>query len=313
MNDLGSLKRVDPREIWSKEASEFTPWLAENLSALGEALGLDLELQSTEAPVGDFSVDILARDLNRNRLVVIENQLSPTDHDHLGKLLTYASGYNATTVVWIAPQIRDEHRQALDWLNQHTDTDMDFFGVVVEILQIDDSRPAVNFKPVATPNEWRKAKAQTSGGGSVSPRAKAYRAFFQELIDELREQHRFTGARIAQPQSWYSFASGYTGITYGASFAQGGRVRAELYIDRGDETANKALFDQLESHKTELERLFGEPLSWERLDDKRACRIAVYRDGHIQQPLDELAEIRAWLVGRLLALKEVFGPRIAKQ
>jgi hypothetical protein len=313
MNDLGSLKRLDPREIWSKEASEFTPWLAENLNALGEALGLDLELQSTEAPVGDFSVDILARDLNRNRLVIIENQLSPTDHDHLGKLLTYASGYNATTVVWIAPQIRDEHRQALDWLNQHTDTDTDFFGVVVEILQIDDSRPAVNFKPVATPNEWRKTKARTSGGGAASPRAEAYRAFFQELIDELREQHRFTGARIAQPQSWYSFASGYSGITYAASFAKDGQVRAELYIDRGDETANKELFDQLKSQREEVETRFGEPLRWERLDDKRACRIAVYRDGHIKQSPEELAEIRTWLVDRLLALKEVFGPRIAKQ
>ncbi len=309
--EFGEIKLVDIREIWKDEAKEFTPWLAENIGRLGEALGLELELQSTEAPVGGFALDILAHDLNRDRPVVIENQLSATDHDHLGKLLTYASGYDAGIIVWVAPEFRDEHRQALDWLNQHTDNNTDFFGITVELLKVDDSRPAFRFRPVAAPNEWRKERVGPIGG-QPSARREAYRAFFQELVDELREQHQFTGARIAQPQSWYSFASGFSGITYSAAFVQNDRVRAEVYIDVGEESRNKEIFDRLARASTELEAQFGEKLAWERLDGKRACRVGVYRPGNIEMSPQELAEVRIWFVDRLLKLKKVFGPKLAE-
>lgn len=310
MPEFGVLRRVDLREVWSREASEFTPWLAENIAAIGEALGMELELQGREAACGDFSCDLLARDLGSNRIVVVENQLSSTDHDHLGKLITYASGLDAGVVVWIAPEIRDEHRQALDWLNQRTESSLDFFGVVVEVLRIDESRPAFSFRPVAFPNQWRKGNVPTAGTGKPSARSEAYRSFFQDLIDTLREQHKFTNARVGQPQNWYSFASGVSSVTYGVSFAQGGEVRAEVYIDTEDAEENKAMFDALEKDKRAIEGQFGEPLRWERLDHRRACRVAVYRRGTIEDS-EQLGEIKTWAVERLLKLKKVFGSRIA--
>ncbi len=310
MREFGDLKPVDIREVWSNEAREFTPWLAENIERLGQSLGMDLEVTGREADVGDFSLDLLAKDLGTGRHVVIENQFGATDHDHLGKLITYASGVDAAAVIWLTESVRDEHRQALEWLNRRTDTELHFFAVVVEVVRIDESRPAVLFKPVVLPNEWQRV-ARDTADHQVSPRGEAYRRYFQVLIDELREKHRFTGARVGQPQNWYSFPSGVQGVSCGTSFAQGGRVRAELYIDQGEADRNKALFDTLLGEKTGIEQDFGEPLEWERLDDRRASRIAVYREGSIDQPEQKLVEIRAWAVERLLRLKKIFGARLS--
>ena len=310
MPDFGELKAVDIRGLWPNEARDFTPWLAENIERLGEALGMDLEIAAREADVGDFSLDLLAKDLGSGRHVVIENQFGATNHDHLGKLITYAAGVDAVAVIWLTETVRDEHKQALEWLNRRTDAGIHFFAVVVQVVRIDQSRPAFIFKPVVSPNEWQRAARESVE--RQSPRGEAYRRYFQILIDELRDRHRFTGARAGQPQNWYSFPSGVQGVSCGTSFAQGGRVRVEIYIDQGDADKNKALFDRLLAQKSAVERDLGESLEWERLDDRRACRIAVYRPGSIEQSEEKLAEIQTWAIDRLLRLKKVFGPRLAQ-
>src|SRR5699024_9041913 len=212
--------------------------------------------------------------------------------DHLGKLLTYAAGFDASTIIWISESFREEHRQAIDWLNQRTDGETLFFGVVVGLIKIDDSRPAFTFRLAASPNEWQKNRSRTTGA-SVSSKGEKYRAYFQSLIDELREKYSFTSARVGQPQNWYTFASGTRGISYGANFASGGKARTELYIDLEDFEKNKYVFDELRRDRSAIESMFDEPVSWERLDDKRASRLAFYRDASIFDSDSDLEQIHA--------------------
>ncbi|MCP5061939.1 MAG: DUF4268 domain-containing protein [Ignavibacteriae bacterium] len=309
MSKFGELKNVPLRKLWPNEASDFIPWLASNIEALGKALGLELELMEREASVGDFSLDLLAKDLGTSRMAIIENQLTQTDHDHLGKLLTYAAGFIASIVIWVSESIREEHRQALEWLNQRTDTETQFFGVVAEVLQIDDSKPAYNFKPVVFPNEWQKLKKQKTSS-NISSKGEKYRIYFQSLIDELRKKYKFTGAKAGQPQSWYSFSSGIKGIQYSANFALGGKARTEIYIDQGDYDLNKKLFDTLKNHLSEIDKDYMSLFEWERLDDKKSCRIAIYRDGIIDASDSELEQLRRWHIENLLRLKKDFIPYI---
>lgn len=309
MPEFGTIKRVNIREIWQHEAQNFTPWLAKNLDKLSEVVGMDLEAIEQEASVGNFSLDILAKDLSTGHNVVIENQFGDTDHDHLGKMLTYAAGFDASKVIWISENVRDEHRQTIEWLNQRTDTETHFFAIEIEVFKIDDSKPAFNFKPIVFPNEWRKSKKRSSSD-KTSAKGEAYREYFQTLIDELRVKHSFTKAQLAQPQSWYTFSTGPTGmagVSYGMCFSQGDRVRVELYIDFGEVEKNKKLFDWLFERKQTIEDEFGGLLSWQRLDDRQASRIAIYEKGSINDT-DSLNEIREWSIRNLLLFRKVFSP-----
>ncbi len=302
------ITKVDPRTIWAHEAHDFTPWLAHNLSKLGDAVGLELELVEREADVGGFSLDLLAKDLGRNANVIIENQLATTDHDHLGKIITYASGFDADVILWLSTEIREEHRQALDWLNQRTDSNTDFFGIVVEIIRIGNSRPALQFRVAVSPNEWQKSKKKQSTAAS-SEKSELYRTYFQDLLDELRTKHHFTAARKAQPQNWYSFSSGDNRFKYSHSFTNGNRVRCEIYIDCGDAGNNKEYFKRLLDNRESIESDFGGPLAWEPLEDRRASRIAIYRSGSIEDSTEALQEIHDWAVKNLLRLKKIFSGR----
>lgn len=306
MIEFETVEKVDPRSIWNHEAHDFTPWLADNINRLGDAIGIELEVVEREADVGDFSLDLLAKDLGRNAHVIIENQLATTDHDHLGKLITYASGFDAQVVLWVSTEIREEHRQALDWLNQRTDSNTDFFAVVVEVIRIGTSKPALQFRVAVSPNEWQKSTKKQSST-TTSEKSERYRQYFQKLLDDLRQTHKFTSARKGQPQSWYTFSSGNKQFVYGHSFAAGSRVRTEVYLDCGDAEENKEFFDRLLGQRESIEDQFGDTLEWERLDDKRASRIATYRTGTIEDSSDTLQEIHEWGIQNLLKFKTVFG------
>ncbi len=310
MNDFGELKKVPLRKIWLHEADDFTPWLEENIEALGDALGLRLEVTNREAPIGDFSLDLLAKDLDSLRTVIIENQFAQTNHDHLGKLLTYAAGSDASTVIWISEEVRDEHRQALEWLNQKTGIDTQFFAVVVEVLRIDDSKPAFNFKPVVFPNEWQKSRRQKSSTSILSKNESKYKRYFQQLIDELRENHDFIGVRRALPRSWCDFSSSFPGICYRASFVSPSRAYAAVYIESDVQEETQTIFDALAERKAEITSEFGGQLKWEPRIGQKCSIISISCDGVIETSDSELEEIREWHIENLLKLKEVFTPEI---
>ena len=307
---LGKLEKFSLRSVWPGEATNFTPWLAANLDKLGEQIGMELELESTEVAAGDFSADIVATEISTNRRVIIENQFGPTDHRHLGQIITYAASLNASVIIWISEKSRPEHKLAIDFLNSNFKGNVIFFAVEASIVRIENSKPAFLLDVVSEPVESSVSSGQINA--AVSETREKYRQYFQQLIDELRQNYKFTNARAGQPQNWYSFTSENSKVfKYGTSFSQGGQVRAEIYLDCDDKERNEALLDCLVEKRSEIEAKFGSVLSWERLDNRRACRVAIYRDGHIDADSELLGEIRAWSIANLMKFKSVFPQYIS--
>lgn len=310
---LGKLEKVDPKTIWLHEAHEFTPWLAANLGELNEKLGIEIELIDREVSVGDFAVDIFGKEVGSGQEVIIENQLAPTDHTHLGQLLTYAAGLDAKIVVWISPVFRDEHKQALDWLNRGTTDAQSFFGVELELFRIGDSLPAPNFKVVAQPSEWQEAVV-TSVRGEVSDRKKAYQEFFADFLTRLRQRNPgFTNASPDRVRydNWLSIAAGRAGFVFQPEFMRNpDRFVIQLNITTGNRDRNKLAFDQLYDAKDEIERAFGRPLEWRRLDEKKECRIGIAFHGGVDSPADRLEQVKTEAVETLISLGETLRPRV---
>lgn len=311
--NLGTIQKVDLREAWRNEANDFTPWLAENIDELGEALGIELEVRRTEAPVGDFSLDILATDLNGTRPVIIENQLETTDHNHLGQLLTYAAGYDADIIIWITKEFRDEHRQALDWLNYRTGEDTLFFGVVVELLRIGDSSPAPQFRLVAEPNDWQKHNLKPIPvSEETADREEMNRRFRQSLDKKLQSQNIHTG-RTRNPRVPYRVIGRriVTSVRY-LGIWEGGRPGLELLFAK-DADWNQKVFGRLQEQQEDIERNLAEfdaqiELVW--LSNFKNPKIRVYRDGDAYENLDEWDEYQDWMILKYQRFTEVFDHRI---
>lgn len=284
MSQLDRLRTVAPRSVWQNEARDFTPWLLANADALADALGIDIELTAAEHPVGGYSLDLVGRDLTNDCILIAENQLEVTDHSHLGQLLTYAAGTDAQTVVWLATAFREEHRQALDFLNDIGGEKVRFFGVEVGVVQIGDSVPAPLFKLRAQPNDWHAQIAtQAQAASRNSGKSLLYQEFWSRFLERQRvEKPQWTRTAKPPASNWLPTASPFKGgPIYSYSFARDGRMRVELYIDYGDADRNEHLFKLLEDDKDRIEQDFNGKLEWEAIPDKRASRVAAYGVGDV--------------------------------
>lgn len=275
MKKLGEIKEVELREIWEKEDKEFTPWLKENIDLLSEKLGIEIIDVETEENIGGFRLDLIGKDANSNKIVAVENQLEPTDHPHLGQLITYSAGVDAGFVVWVAKELRDEHKKALKWLNKNCFSDILFFGVEVHAISIDDSNPAVDFRVVVKPNDW---EGNIKSSTTTSEREIFYFNFFSKLVDSYSEKNpEFRKPKVG-PKQWLGFNAGRSGLSFNWALSRRrNRFSVELYIDTGNGTENKRIFDELKSHKAEID-LEIEGVEWEELETRRACRIVIYRE-----------------------------------
>lgn len=312
---LGRLERVELREIWISEATSFTPWLArpENLSILAETLGIDLELEAQEKAVGPFRADLLCKDIGTDRWVLIENQLERTDHTHLGQLLTYASGLEAVTIVWIAARFTEEHRSTLDWLNKITDDSFRFFGLEVELWRIGSSPAAPKFNIVSKPNAWSHSVAQAARSiddTELSETRVLQRDYWAGLNAALEAaKGPVSGKRKPQAQSWMAFSIGRTNFNLvGTMLRPKNQIRSELYI-AGD-TA-KAFFSLLKEQQIQIEKELGYPLDWEELPSRRDCRIASYLNDVDPEDRTDWPRQLDWLAKRLNDMHRVFAARVA--
>lgn len=272
--ELGKIEKIgDLRSVWPNEAKDFTPWLAkdENLSLLCDAVGIDMTVDETESSVGSFNLDILATEINTGHKIVIENQLEYTDHDHLGKTITYAAGKNANIIIWIVKKAREEHRLAVEWLNSHTDEGIGFFLLEIELWSINQSVPAVKFNVVERPNDWAKEikKADSITNTTKKLKLEYWTAFNEYAFEDAGYAKKFK-KRKPSTDNWYSVSLGSS--EYYLSFlmnTQENTLAVEFVI-----SDNKELFRKLYQDKAVIESGAGIMFDWMELPDRKVSRIS---------------------------------------
>lgn len=311
---LGRLERVDLRNIWLSEAAGFTPWLAqpENLSVLAEAVGFELELEAQERNVGPFRADILCKDVETGHWVLIENQLERTDHTHLGQLLTYASGLQAVTIIWIAAKFTEQHRSTLDWLNEITDERFSFFGLEVELWRIGDSLAAPKFNIISKPNDWSRdvnVAARAISAEPVTDTKQKQLAYWTQWRDRLDAAPGAYRIRKPAAQHWLDFSIGRANYWVSATLNAPER-RAGIELNMRNSPDNKLNFETLSSERSAIEDEFGEPLIWLPLAGKKSSRVAAYKTDI--DPLDESnwPELLDWMQITFDRFQQIFRARI---
>ena len=299
--ELSRLEVVELREVWPDEAQDFTPWLAKdaNISLLGETLGMELELEKKEIGVGDFKADILCKN-EEDSWVIIENQLEKTDHDHLGKILTYSAGLNAKTVIWIAKEFRDEHRAALDQLNEITNEDFSFFGVEIKLWQIANSKPAPRFEIVIKPNNWNPSQIPLNDWKTE---------FWTKLNEHFRETNLNYNIRIPGSKNTVHFGIGNPGVfSLEAVLSQKKkRIGIRLALKGG---FSKAYFNLLNEQQENIEEEFGEKLEWEELPHLKTSIVALYKNDTDPQDKNDWKNQDYWIASKLTNFDKVFRERL---
>ena len=301
---LGKLEEVDIRKVWPHEQYDFSKWLAteENIKELGDALNLSLTDVETEKFVGNYRCDILCKDEITGKMVLIENQLEPTNHDHLGKIITYASGLDAAVVVWIVASARDEHASAIEWLNKHTDDEISFFLVEVHAYKIGDSAPAPQFKIIEQPNDFVKIVKAVSKNSDMNESQKNRLEFWTQFNEVVDSQGKPFNKRKATTDHWYNVAIGSSDASISIDLVnKEHKIRVSLWIND-----NKDIFDALFQRKDEIETALGFGLEWNRLDNKKASYICTYIKGLDFKKQDNYPMLMEQIVDLVLKMRNVF-------
>ena len=306
MNELGKLVKVDLRSVWKHEATDFSAWLArpENLDALADQLGIEIEAIGTEVPVGRFKIDILAKEINTNENIIIENQLEQTNHDHLGKVVTYAAGYDAKYLIWIVKDVLSEHLKAIEWLNEHLDDSIRCFLIKIEVWQIGDSRPAPRFEIISMKNDWVASIKKSTRTNGMSPLEVKQLEFWSSFNDFLNLKDPNLKHHKPAAQHWMTFTMGsflaHIPVTINTVK---NRLATELYI-----SDNKTFYAFLRENEDELVSAFGSELDW--FDANIASGFRIFKP--IDDVFDEArkTEYFEWFYENILKFKKVLTPYI---
>jgi hypothetical protein len=308
---LGRLERItDLRSIWNSESGDFTPWLAEeeNLKLLGDTIGIDLELDSQEKGVGPYRADILCVDTITRRWVLIENQIEKTDHSHLGQILTYAASLDATTIVWIAKHFAEEHRAALDWLNEITDDAFNFFGLEIELWKIGNSPTAPKFNVICKPNDWSRTQREIiKNGRTITPEKQLLLDYWNGFVEFLRESQSTLKNDKPKPMDHLPFALGVRGETILSAVRKDNKIGVQIWIKgRNDLT----YFEQIQRDKEPIERIVGHELEWNDKGREIERSIDLFQDGIDISIRENWLEQYEWLHINLEAFYKTFAERI---
>lgn len=289
------------RILWPNEAIDFTPWLADNIELLGNEIGIDMSVCETESQVGDFNVDIFATEMGTDRKIIIENQLECTNHDHLGKIITYAAGKSADIIVWIVKNAREEHKAAIEWLNNHTEENIGFFLCELKAYRIGKSDPAVKIVVVEKPNDWAKI-VKNNVYNEIELERYKYWVEFKKYAFQNKEFLKHFKLRNPTTDHWYNFSIGSSECNISVSqIRKRSELEVELYI-----SDNKELFHELYKHKEEIELATNLSFKWLELPDRKASRIIVSKkvdfDDEKQWP-----EQFDWIIETMIKMKREFS------
>ncbi len=311
---FGRLESMDPTTLWRGGREEFISWLAEadNLDLLVEALGIDLEVEAADRTVGPLTADLLCRDMADDSRVLVETQLSETDNDYLGRLITYAAGLDAGKIVWIAARFCDQHRAAMDWLNRLASSRLSFYAVELQILRVNGSRAAPRFNLLASPNRWtRKARSGVRAieTGEISENRRLQQDYWSALMDHLRGRGgplRPSGKPAAR--SWAGFRLGRSGARLSAVQQRREQcLRVEVALS-GDEAAE--VFAMLVLERQAIEATVGYPLDWEAPARDSGHRISITAKGAALENRTDWARQHQWLAERLEEFYRAFAGRL---